>query len=119
MVPTVSQPIRCKEQWTPSKPATTSVNLPGIVLPDVAGLVESYVTSAWRQGIWNDVKEFTQHDAGAGFYSDLDPEDRHDPLTGIWALVDSNRKMVEPALVFQGGPFFVVEATSIHPDNTT
>jgi len=35
----------------------------------------------------------------------------------IWALVDSNRFLVEPAQVFDKGRFFIVEAVSPRPSH--
>ncbi|KAF9645188.1 hypothetical protein BDM02DRAFT_3120617, partial [Thelephora ganbajun] len=54
------------------------------------------------------VKEFTHLEDGPR-YTPL--ESKCDLPGRIWALVDSNRQLVEPAPVFQQGPFFVAEAS--------
>ena len=58
------------------------------------------------------MKEFSQPDDGAP-YNALAPKD--DSLDRIWALVDSNRKLHEPASVFQEGPFFIIQLFSPRP----
>ena len=58
------------------------------------------------------VKEFTQLNLPAHF-SPL--ESRDDPQGRVWALVDSNGGLQEPAMVFQRGPFFVVQTSSPRP----
>jgi len=57
------------------------------------------------------VKEF-QHPGGVASYTPL--RSGRGPPGRIWALVDSNWRVQEPAPVFQGDPF-VVEATSPRP----
>ena len=58
------------------------------------------------------MKEFTQlHNMSP--YSSLWGDDGH--LGRIWALVDSNRDVQEPASIFRRGPFFVVQAASPRP----
>ena len=39
-----------------------------------------------------------------------------DPLSRIWALVESNKNLREPAPIFQQGPFFAVQAASPRPE---
>ncbi|KAF9645194.1 hypothetical protein BDM02DRAFT_681763 [Thelephora ganbajun] len=58
------------------------------------------------------VKEFTHLEDGPRYT----PLESKCGLPGrIWALVDSNRQLVEPAPVFQQGPSFVVKASSPRP----
>ena len=58
------------------------------------------------------MKEFSQPDDGAP-YNALAPKD--DSLDRIWALVDSNRKLHEPASDFPDDPVFVIQASSPRP----
>jgi len=62
------------------------------------------------------------HEAGVKQFQQPDEVESYEPLRSgrgpsgrIWALVDSSWRVEEPAPVFQGGPFFVVEATSPRP----
>jgi hypothetical protein len=59
------------------------------------------------------VKEFV-HLEDSAVYNALESEG---PLGRIWALVDANKTLCEPPLIFQRGPFFVVEASSPRPMN--
>ncbi|KAF9648100.1 hypothetical protein BDM02DRAFT_2349856 [Thelephora ganbajun] len=60
------------------------------------------------------VKEFSRLE-NRSVYHPLSSE--HGPPGRIWVLVDSNRELHEPAPAFQGGFFFVVEASFPHPSH--
>ena len=59
------------------------------------------------------------HEAGVKQFQRFEEVGPYQPLKSgrgpsgrIWALVDSNWRVDKPAPVFQGGPFFVIEAMS-------
>ena len=58
------------------------------------------------------VKEFSQSDDGVPYNAFAS---EHDPLDRIWALVDSNQKLHEPASDFPDDPVFVIQASSPRP----
>ena len=60
------------------------------------------------------VKKFLLPNDGPA-YNPLRPEPANKSIGRIWALVDSNKQLLEPAGLFQVGPFFVVEASSPRP----
>lgn len=57
----------------------------------------------------NGVKQLGQPKSGAAYYAFLSWDH---PFRRIWALVDTNRDLLEPSRALSTGPFFTVEATS-------
>ena len=61
------------------------------------------------------------HEGGVKEFEELEAYDYNElasevgPLGSIWALMDSNDDLVEPASLFKNDPFFVVLAAPPHP----